>query len=83
MYYPKLKVVEPYLEESGEISINEDRLFPVALRDGIIYINGSQVLQNRTVGMFMNKSIYLPSFAWDWALGKDDYGEVCLVPIKK
>ena len=69
--------------------IPEERLVDVKpdLREGrqivSLEINGSMhLIEERRTEEFTGKAIYLPN-EFDWAVGEDSGGSVCLVPLKR
>lgn len=69
--------------EVGVEEIPEERLCRVELSVAIFKIDGEgDYISTRGNGELKGKSIFL-SPDYDWTLGKDSLGEVCLVPLKK
>ena len=77
----KKKEVEK-VEEFEEIP--EERLVDVRLDEkGGFRVDGeSRSLEVRNTGEFMGKAIYL-SKSFNYELGEDDEGSICLVPYKR
>jgi hypothetical protein len=79
--YQKLEIME---EPEKVKAIDKTRLAEISaefaqatvIKDDYVYI------ERRTGGSFSNKALYLSS-KYDWALGKDEEGVLCLVPLKK
>jgi len=73
-------------KEEGEVEeIPEDRLCWVKLKDHyrVLEINNEGVyMAERADGDFKDRAIYL-HYNYDWVLGKDNMGNICLVPLKK
>ena len=70
------------VEETEEIP--EERLVAVEIdEEGAFRLDGeSRSLERRNTGEFAGKAIYLSS-SFNYELGKDSEGSVCLVPLKK
>ena len=81
-----LKIVK---KETDPHVIEEDRL--MSLKEGrrlndetptITTTSGRRVAEIRLVGSFDHKGIWL-SNKFDWVLGKDEDGEIVVVPLEK
>lgn len=76
--YKKVRIVD-----SGDDVIEVDRSRLCTVEDGHIVINGcSKIVQKRLDGDLENHAIYLPD-QFDYILGEDKYGVLCLIPLKK
>lgn len=72
--YKKVRIVD-----SGDDVIEVDRSRLCTVEDGHIVIDGcSKMLE----GNLKNHAIYLPD-QFDYILGEDKYGVLCLIPLKK
>lgn len=74
-------------KEVGKVEIEEipeDRLVDVRTdEDGAFRVDGERrSVEVRNTGEFMGKAIYL-SKSFNYRLGEDDEGSVCLVPLKR
>ena len=79
-----IKRKEEEVEMNPHIEIPEEKLCRLKLKDHYnLEINDEHVyMAKRGNGEFMNKAIFLsPNF--DWVLGKDKAGDICLVPLRK
>jgi len=62
--------------------IDRARMIEVREDMGRINLDGDGILEHRMLNEFRNHAIYLPS-SYDWVMGKDSTGSLCLVPLKK
>ena len=73
-------------EEGGAIlEVSEERLCNVKVSAPDSEIDDKAVyISTRGEEEFKGKAIFLPKGAgFDWVLGKDSVGSICLVPLKK
>lgn len=70
--YKKLEIKEE--KEENIVAIDKTRLVEINEVYGYIQV--------RAGGKFFNKAIYLLR-RYDWILGEDENGVLCLVPLKK
>ena len=69
-------VVDPYnIDAKTLVKIKDNGGFDVDGRTSAIQIRTSN-------GMFQGKAFYL-SDRWDWVVGKDEKGMICLIPLNK
>jgi hypothetical protein len=80
MEYKKLKIKQ--LENVGCIEIDEKRLLTLSEDIGVIKLPRNSVMECRAIGSLQYHAIFLPSI-FDWALGRDEHGGLCIVPLKK
>jgi hypothetical protein len=52
-------------------------------RQHIINKEDYGVIETQAGSSFQNKAFCLPLITYDWVLGKDENGVLCLVPLKK
>ena len=70
-------------DNKGEIiTILLKRIVDIFDEEETIHIDSSAAIQVRQVGELKNHALWLSS-DWDWVLGKDLRGEICLVPLCK
>ena len=71
-------------EKEGEIlEVPEERLCNVKVSVSNPEINGGAVyIATRGEAEFEGKAIFLPQ-EFDWILGRDSVGSICLVPLRK
>ena len=67
-------------ERERAIAIPQAELCPID--EGAIRIKERIVIDRRCSGPLVGKAFYLND-AYDWQVGRDDVGILCLVPIKK
>ena len=70
-------------EEGEMLEVPEEKLCSVKVSVSDSEIDGEAVYINtRGEEEFEGKAIYLPHI-FDWILGRDSVGSICLVPLKK
>ena len=80
MEYSRIKVSG---KKTGDIDVDEDRMLEVTGTITTIKISGKVLYASeRTEGNLEGKAIYL-DHSFDWVLGKDSEGSICLVPLIK
>ena len=81
----KLVIKKREVGKVEDIEIPEERLCRINL--GTHYnleIDGKKTyMAERRNGEFEGRAIYLDSVDYDWVLGRDSLGNVCLIPLKK
>ena len=80
-----MKVLVIKKKEVGKVEeISEDRLVDVRLdEEGAFRVGGeNRSVEQRRTGDFTGKAIYLAG-GYDWTLGRDREGSICLVPLKR
>ena len=78
----KRLVIKKKKEELDVVEIPEERLVNVEGTTNVYADRQSSVVVVRCTGNFANKAFCLYS-DFDWKIGIDDKGVVCLVPLKK
>jgi len=76
MEYPHLTVVN----KDNPTEIDNEKLVNITDKGGLAA--GNICFTRRREGWFGGKAVYLPE-QYDWVIGRDDYGTLCLVPLKK
>lgn len=84
MKYSRIIVVGKGIREPlDDIEIDEDMLKSVSAKSVNMKFGGRYVyIAERTEGKLKGKALYLDAM-YDWILGKDNLGGVCLVPLMK
>lgn len=80
MEYLKLKIK---VDEQPSNEIDNTKLINInADTTEILFINNYSGIVKRAAGEFKNKAFFLPK-EYDWVLGKDNVGEIVLIPLKQ
>lgn len=79
--YSKLKIKE---EKEDIMAIDKTRLVEISqeFKRATLVDEDCTIIERRCDGPFLNKAIYL-SLTYDWVLGRDEDGVLCLVPLKQ
>ena len=78
--YSKLEIREE--KEENMVAIDKTRLVEIEEKFQLhLTRRDYAVIQHRQDGPFEGKAIYL-SPRYDWVLGEDDRGAICLVPLE-
>ena len=80
----KYKTLKIKLDETKSeiIRLDPKLLMKITSSHGHGYINGENGLEPVLSGPLHNHAIFLER-KWDWILGKDTAGRICLVPLRK
>jgi hypothetical protein len=78
MEYDRLIIKKP--DDANEI--DRDRMVKISQNGGRIVLGKWMALETRARGEFADHAIFLPP-VYDWVLGKDREGTLCLVPLKR
>ena len=84
MEYPKITVAKKERPTGLEhIELEADRMYDVRGKAKDLTLNGSDVaIARRESSNLRGVSFYLDGL-YDWVLGRDEEGSICLVPLKK
>lgn len=81
--YSKLEIEKE--KKENIMAIDKTRLVEIRgafQREQLTENEPYRYIERRDGGQFLNKALYLPSM-YDWVLGKDEEGVLCLVPLEK
>ena len=82
MEYNQLRLKKMEEKKIHVIEIDEKRLTDILGESGKIRLEDGSLVSHRLNGSLLDRAIYLPP-SFDWILGEDESGLLCLVPLKK
>jgi len=89
MDYPKLTFI-PKRPTIPSGAVEETRLLTkgqflqyIVPEDANDIMASLENVATRKIGQYAGRALWLDQEAYDWVLGRDNCGELCLVPLKK